>query len=89
MEEESEDRDEYWDMAHHKFEWSDYVQALDPRSWHALGIAVQESFISKGRSLFLGEGRVGRHLIPGKIGALLEGRCRRHKAGSVTVKTQC
>ncbi|XP_031566624.1 uncharacterized protein LOC116301673 [Actinia tenebrosa] len=47
-----EERDEYWDMDHHKFEWSDYMQTLDPRSWHALGIAVQESFISKEKPLF-------------------------------------
>ena len=38
----------YWDSDHHKFEWSDYMQSLDPRSWHALGLSVRESFLSKG-----------------------------------------
>jgi hypothetical protein len=55
LQQESEDRDssEYWDMDHHKFHWSNYMQAMDPRSWHALGIAVQDSFISKGTTLSL------------------------------------
>ena len=39
---------EYWSSAHHKFEWSCYMQSLDPRSWHALGLGVPESFLSKG-----------------------------------------
>ena len=38
----------YWGSDHHKFEWSDYMQSLDPRSWHALGLGIPESFLSKG-----------------------------------------
>ena len=40
--------EEYWSSNHHKFEWSDYMQSLNPRSWHALGLGVPESFLSKG-----------------------------------------
>ena len=40
---------EYWGSDHHKFEWSGYMQSLDPRSWHALGLGVPESFLSKGQ----------------------------------------
>lgn len=40
---------DYWDSDHHKFEWSGYMQSLDPRSWHALGLGVPESFLSKGQ----------------------------------------
>ena len=40
--------EEYWSSDHHKFEWSDYMQSLNPRSWHALGLGVPESFLSKG-----------------------------------------
>ncbi|KAJ7376449.1 HEAT repeat containing 9 [Desmophyllum pertusum] len=39
--------EEYWGSDHHKFEWSGYMQSLDPRSWHALGLGVPESFLSK------------------------------------------
>ena len=42
---------EYWDSDHHKFEWSGYMQSLDSRSWHALGLGVPESFLSKGQQL--------------------------------------
>lgn len=42
------DKEKYWDSDHHKFEWCDYMINQDDRSWHALGIAVQDSFISKG-----------------------------------------
>ena len=38
----------YWGSDHHKFEWSGYMQSLDPRSWHALGLGVPESFLSRG-----------------------------------------
>lgn len=37
----------YWGSDHHKFEWSGYMQSLDPRSWHALGLGVPESFLSR------------------------------------------
>ena len=40
--------EEYWSSDHHKFEWSGYMQSLNPRSWHALGLGVPESFLSKG-----------------------------------------
>ena len=40
--------EEYWSSDHHKFEWSSYMQSLNPRSWHALGLGVPESFLSKG-----------------------------------------
>ena len=39
---------EYWSSDHHKFEWSGYMQTLDPRSWHALGLGVPESFLLRG-----------------------------------------
>ena len=40
---------EYWNSDHHKFEWSNYMQSLDSRSWHALGLGVPESFLSRGQ----------------------------------------
>lgn len=43
---------DYWDSDHHKFEWSGYMQSLDPRSWHALGLGVPESFLSKEKPKF-------------------------------------
>lgn len=54
QEDDDDDNDEndkvakYWTSDHHKFEWSDYMQSLNPRSWHALGLGVPESFLSKG-----------------------------------------
>ncbi|CAH3196062.1 unnamed protein product [Porites evermanni] len=42
----------YWGSDHHKFEWSDYMQSLDPRSWHALGLGIPESFLSKEKTHF-------------------------------------
>ena len=42
---------EYWGSDHHKFEWSGYMQSVDPRSWHTLGLGVPESFLSKGQYL--------------------------------------
>lgn len=44
--------EEYWSSDHHKFEWSGYMQSLNPRSWHALGIGVPESFLSKEKPSF-------------------------------------
>lgn len=44
---------EYWSSEHHKFEWSDYMQSLDPLSWHALGLGVPESFLSKDKPDFV------------------------------------
>lgn len=46
--EEGAHEEEYWDMDHHKFEWSDFMMNFDPRSWHALGIVVADSFLNKG-----------------------------------------
>ncbi|XP_022795449.1 uncharacterized protein LOC111334030 [Stylophora pistillata] len=43
---------EYWHSDHHKFEWSNYMQSLDARSWHALGLGVPESFLSKDKPNF-------------------------------------
>ena len=41
--------DKYWKSDHHKFEWPDLdVQQRAPLSWHALGLPVQDSFVSKG-----------------------------------------
>ena len=53
MRQEDDDMDddkvaEYWSSDHHKFEWSGYMQSLNPRSWHALGLGVPESFLAKG-----------------------------------------
>ena len=39
----------YWKMDHHKFEWSDFMMNYDPRSWHALGIVVPNSFLNRGK----------------------------------------
>ena len=41
---------EYWSSDHHKFDWSGYMQNLDPLSWHSLGLSVPESFLSKGNN---------------------------------------
>lgn len=43
---------EYWSSDHHKFDWSGYMQNLDPLSWHSLGLSVPESFLSKERPNF-------------------------------------
>lgn len=43
---------EYWNSDHHKFEWSNYMQSLDSRSWHALGLGVPESFLSREKPHF-------------------------------------
>ncbi|XP_078346975.1 uncharacterized protein LOC144632253 isoform X2 [Oculina patagonica] len=43
---------EYWSSDHHKFEWSGYMQSLNPRSWHALGLGVPESFLAKEKPSF-------------------------------------
>ena len=43
---------EYWNSDHHKFEWSNYMQSLDSRSWHALGLGVPESFLSRGQYFY-------------------------------------
>ena len=43
---------EYWNSDHHKFERSNYMQSLDSRSWHALGLGVPESFLSRGQYFY-------------------------------------
>lgn len=43
---------QYWNSDHHKFEWSNYMQSLDSRSWHALGLGVPESFLSREKPHF-------------------------------------
>ena len=53
-EDDSEEREsldateQYWQSEHHKFLWSEYMQNLDLRSWHALGLCVPETFLPKG-----------------------------------------
>ena len=44
---------EYWSSDHHKFDWSGYMQNLDPLSWHSLGLSVPESFLSKGNRVII------------------------------------
>ena len=41
---------EYWSSDHHKFDWSGYMENLDPLSWHSLGLGIPESFLSKGNN---------------------------------------
>ncbi|XP_048586583.1 uncharacterized protein LOC5504792 isoform X2 [Nematostella vectensis] len=47
-----EEEEDYWEMDHHRFQWSEYMQNLDPRSWHALGLAMQDTFLVKERPPF-------------------------------------
>lgn len=37
--------DEYWNSDHHRFEWTNFMQNLDPLSWHALAISYPDSFL--------------------------------------------
>ena len=56
---------EYWSSDHHKFDWSGYVQNLDPLSWHSLGLSVPESFLSKGNNIINNNGahNLGDHTL--------------------------
>ena len=37
--------DDYWNSDHHRFEWTNFMQKLDPLSWHALAISYPDSFL--------------------------------------------
>ena len=37
--------DKYWSSDHHRFEWTNFMQKLDPMSWHALAISHPDSFL--------------------------------------------
>jgi len=43
--------DKYWSSDHHRFEWTNFMQKLDPMSWHALAISHPDSFL-KGDETF-------------------------------------
>ena len=44
--------DDYWNSDHHRFEWTNFMQKLDPLSWHSLAISHPDSFLKGKMILF-------------------------------------
>eukprot|EP00794_Sanderia_malayensis_P009086 gene9085-10055_t len=43
---------DYWTSDHHRFEWVNFIQSLNPLSWHSLAISYPDSFLKKGENSF-------------------------------------